>query len=117
MELNLNQMPGAPGAISQAMRMLEAREDGVRDYVTEDGALIREQDVDEILARNHAERMEDRFQGFRMPPVFRKVGSIPVAVVDILKKYGLDILNNPDDLRRFLNDSAFKAFRTTNEKV
>ena len=115
MAIDLTQ--GAPAGAAP----MEAREDGVRDLFVEDAdgrvGLFREQDVDGILALNHAERMEDKFQGFRLPPVFRKVASIPVAVVDIAKKYGLDIMNNPDDLRKFLNDAANKAFRTTNEHV
>lgn len=115
MEIKLNESAPAGAA------GMEAREDGVRDLFVEDAdgrvGLFREQDVDGILALNHAERMADKFQGFRIPPVFRKVASIPVAVVDIAKKYGLDIMNNPDDLRKFLNDAANRAFRTTSEHV
>lgn len=92
--------------------------DGVVDIVHEDGSLSRKQEVTGILEENLALRNEsDRFKGFRFAPSFRKVASIPVAAVDIAKAQGLDILNDPDDLKRFLNDSNNKAFRTTNEVV
>lgn len=97
--------------------VLEARGDGVIDRITSDGILSREQDVTDILKQNAAERAEDRFRGFRLAPTFRKVASIPVAAVDIAKAQGLDILNNPDDMRKFLNDPMNRAFRTTMERV
>lgn len=109
MGLNLHQRVG--GAI------LESREDGVTDRITPDGILTREQDVTDILRQNAEERLKDRFKGFRFAPVFRRVASIPVAVVDIAKAQGLDILGNPDDMRKFLNDPANAAFRTTHEVV
>lgn len=97
--------------------VLEARGDGVIDRITSDGILSREQDVTDILRQNAAEREEDRFKGFRFAPTFRRVASIPVAAVDIAKAQGLDILGNPDDMRRFLNDPENRFFRTTTEKV
>lgn len=97
--------------------VLEARGDGVIDRITSDGILSREQDVTDILRQNAAERAEDRFKGFRFAPTFRRVASIPVAAVDIAKAQGLDILGNPDDMRRFLNDPENRFFRTTTEKV
>lgn len=97
--------------------VLEARGDGVIDRITSDGILSREQDVTDILRQNAAERAEDRFKGFRFAPTFRRVASIPVAAVDIAKAQGLDILGNPDDMRRFLNDPGNRFFRTTTEKV
>ena len=101
----------------KAGQILEHRDDGVTDYVTEDFRLFREQDVTEILKLNKAARDHDRLQGFRLAPTFRKVASIPVAAVDIAKAQGLDILNDPDDMRKFLNDPANAAFRTTHEVV
>lgn len=109
MGLNLHQRVG--GAI------LESREDGVTDRITPDGILTREQDVTDILRQNAEERLKDRFKGFRFAPVFRRVASIPVAVVDIAKAQGLDILNDPYAMRAFLNDPANAVFRTTNEVV
>ena len=97
--------------------VLESRGDGVIDRITTDGILTREQDVTEILRQNAEERAEDRFRGFRFAPTFRRVASIPVAAVDIAKAQGLDILNDPDDMRKFLNDPMNRAFRTTNEVV
>lgn len=97
--------------------VLEAREDGVIDRIHDGGLLSREQDVTEILRMNHFQRGEDRMQGFRFAPTFRQVARIPVAAVDIAAAQGLDILNDPDDMRRFLNDRGNAAFRTTMERV
>lgn len=97
--------------------VLEAREDGVIDRIHDGGLLSREQDVTEILRMNHFQRGKDRMQGFRFAPTFRQVARIPVAAVDIAAAQGLDILNDPDDMRRFLNDPENAAFRTTMERV
>ena len=97
--------------------VLEAREDGVIDRIHDGGLLSREQDVTEILRMNHFQRGEDRLQGFRFAPTFRQVARIPVAAVDIAAAQGLDILNDPDDMRLFLNDPENAAFRTTMERV
>lgn len=97
--------------------VLEAREDGVIDRIHDGELLSREQDVTEILRMNHFQRGEDRMQGFRFAPTFRQVARIPVAAVDIAAAQGLDILNDPDDMRRFLNDPENAAFRTTMERV
>ena len=97
--------------------VLEAREDGVIDRIHDGGLLSREQDVTEILRMNHFQRGEDRLQGFRFAPAFRQVARIPVAAVDIAAAQGLDIINDPDDMRRFLNDPENAAFRTTMERV
>lgn len=97
--------------------VLEAREDGVIDRIHDGGLLSREQDVTEILRMNHFQRGEDRMQGFRFAPTFRQVARIPVAAVDIAAAQGLDILNDPDDMRLFLNDPENAAFRTTMERV
>ena len=97
--------------------VLEAREDGVIDRIHDGGLLSREQDVTEILRMNHFQRGEDRLQGFRFAPTFRQVARIPVAAVDIAAAQGLDILNDPDDMRRFLDDPENAAFRTTMERV
>jgi hypothetical protein len=97
--------------------VLEARDDGVTDFIDKDGNISRMQDVTEILRENHFLQGEDKFQGFRIAPDFRKVASIPVAVVDIAAAQGLDILNNVDHLKYFLNHSDNRAFRTTLERV
>lgn len=97
--------------------VLEAREDGVIDRIHDGGLLSREQDVTEILRMNHFQRGEDRMQGLRFAPTFRQVARIPVAAVDIAAAQGLDILNDPDDMRLFLNDPENAAFRTTMERV
>lgn len=97
---------------------VEVRSDGVADFVDDEGNISRMQDVTEIVRLNRAEQVEaDRFRGFRIAPTFRKVASIPVAVVDIAKSQGLDILNDRDAMRHFLNHPDNRAFRTTLERV
>lgn len=98
-------------------RAFDAPWQGVTDYVDERGVVSRSQDVTEILRANHAEQMEDRFRGFRKAPAFRRVASIPIAVFDIALAQGYDLLNDPEALRRFLNDPQNRAFRTTLERV
>lgn len=105
--------------LSQGVRgnVLEARNDGVADFMDAEGNISRMQDVTDIVAQNHAWQLEDRFKGFRIAPTFRRVASIPVAVVDIAKAQGLDLLNDPDAMRHFLNHPDNRAFRTTLERV
>ena len=105
--------------LSQGVRgaVLQSRADGVADFIDKDGNFSRMQDVTEILRQNHDAQLSDRFKGFRKAPDFRRVASIPVAVVDIAKAQGLDLLNNPDHLKFFLNDPDNRAFRTTLERV
>ena len=99
-------------------RAFSVRGDGVADFVDEEGRLSRMQDVTAIVRRNRFEQNESgRFRGFRLAPVFRKVASIPVAVVDIAAAQGMDILNDPEQMRRFLNHSDNRAFRTTLERM
>ena len=90
--------------------------DGVSDFVTEEGILSRSQDVTEIVRLNR-EAQNAPTCGFRMAPVFRRVASIPVAAADIAAAQGLDILNDPEAMRKFLNDPDNRAFRTTPERV
>lgn len=105
--------------LSQGVRGVayDVRDDGVADFIDDDGNLSRMQDITEILRENHFLQVEDKFHGFRIAPDFRKVASIPVTVVDIAAAQGLDILNNPDHLRHFLNHPDNRAFRTTLERV
>lgn len=105
--------------LKQAIRgeVLDARQDGVADFVDSEGNISRMQDVTEIVRMNQAQQLEDRFKGFRIAPTFRKVASIPVAVIDIAKAQGLDILNDRDAMRYFLNHPDNRAFRTTLERV
>ena len=102
--------------LSQGVRGVRfACADGVSDFVTEDGIISRAQET-EIIRQNRAEQNAQKC-GFQKAPVFRKVASIPVAVVDIAAAQELDILNAPDAMRRFLNDPDNRAFRTTLERV
>ncbi|MBR6674192.1 MAG: hypothetical protein IKL39_05670 [Mailhella sp.] len=99
-------------------RLVNARPDGVADFLDAEGRLCRVQEVGGILRLNSALRAESgRKCGFRPAPVFRRVASIPLAVVDIAKAQGLDLMRDPEALRRFLNDRGNSAFRTTEERV
>ena len=99
-------------------RLLNAHPDGIADFMDAEGRLCRVQDVGGVLRLNHALRMESgRRCGFRPAPVFRRVASIPLAVVDIAKAQGLDLMRDTEALRRFLNDRDNAAFRTTEERV
>ena len=89
---------------------------GVWDYVTEEGVLSRSQDVTDIIRQNREAQNAPKC-GFQKAPTFRRVASIPVAVVDIAAAQGLDILNDPEAMRKFLNDPDNRAFRTTLERV
>ena len=103
--------------LSQGVRGVRfAYADGVSDFVTEEGIISRAQDVTEIIRQNRAEQNIQRC-GFQKAPTFRKVASIPVTVVDIAAAQGLDILNDPEAMRKFLNDPDNRAFRTTLERV
>lgn len=90
--------------------------DGVSDFVTEDGIISRSQDVTDIVRLNRALQNEQKC-GFQSAPAFRRVASIPVSVFDIAAAQGLDLMNDPDALRKFLNDPDNRAFRTTLERV
>ena len=99
-------------------RLINSRADGVADFLDAEGRICRVQDVTSIVRLNQALRNESaRRCGFRPAPVFRRVASIPLAVVDIAKAQGLDLLRDPEALRRFLNDRQSAAFRTTEERV
>lgn len=97
--------------------VLEARNDGVADFIDAEGNISRMQNITEVLRQNHAAQSEDKFKGFRVAPTFRRVASIPVTVIDIAKAQGFDLLNNPDHMRYFLNHPDNRAFRTTLERV
>ena len=110
-------MEGLDARRNRRGRLLEARTDGIRDIVTEDGAIIREQEIGGVLKANAQERNADRFKGFRFAPNFRRVASIPAAVIDIYMARGIDLLNDRDAMRQFLNDRDNLPFRTTTERV
>jgi hypothetical protein len=73
------------------------------------------QEADDIMARCAAHRAAQ--PAFSKPPTFRLVADIPVALVTILAAQGMDIINDPEAMRKFLNDPAFAAFRTTTGRV
>ena len=108
MELDLDQ--GVRGAAFDS-------DGGVTDFIDGEGNISRAQDVTAVIAANRREQAADRLRGFRKAPTFRRVASIPVAVIDIAKAQGIDLMNDPDALRAFLNDPQNRAFRTTLERV
>jgi hypothetical protein len=90
---------------------------GIVDFIDDAGNISRAQDVTAIIEANKHEQMQDKFRGFRKAPTFRRVASIPVAVFDIAKAQGIDLLNDPAALKKWLNDPDNMAFRTTLERV
>ena len=101
--------------------VLDVKPGGIieRLHDTAHGHIISvEQDVSAILDAIRAERTgNDRLRGFRKPEAFYPVARIPLALVDVLKAQGLDVLADTDDMFRFLNDPAFAAFRTSTGRV
>lgn len=75
------------------------------------------QDVTDVMERCAAKRAAEEPLGMRRTATFREVAEIPCALVEILRVQGQDILNDPEALRRFLNDPAFAAFRTSRGRV
>jgi len=73
------------------------------------------QEADEVMARCAALRAEQ--PAFAKPGTFRQVAEVPVALVAILAAKGMDIINDPCAMRKFLNDREFAAFRTTAGRV
>lgn len=104
--------------LNQGVRgtMLDSVE-GVTDFITDDGIMSRSQDVTDIIEANKRAMNAVHRCGFKKPEVFRRVASIPRAVIDIAAAQGIDLLGDPDALRKFLNDRDNLAWRTTTERV
>ena len=94
-----------------------SNECGVVDTITADGVLAIAQDVTAIIEANKRAQNAVQHCGFRKPETFRQVADIPVAVIQLALAQGMDIMHDPDAMRRFLNDPDNRAFRTTLERV
>lgn len=99
--------------------VLDIRPGGIVETLHDGNILAVSQDVTDILASCEAERAEnDKLKGFRKIEAFRHVASIPLALVEVIKgECGMDILNDPEALFKFLNDSRYAAFRTASGRV
>ena len=76
------------------------------------------QDVTGVLEHCKANRDgNDRLRGFRKPEEMYHVASIPLALVEILRGQGMDILNDEVALFRFLNDPTYAGFRASTGRV
>ena len=75
------------------------------------------QDCDDLIRRCTAARNADTLRGHAKPRAFRLVAELPLALVEVLAARGIDILNNKKELRKLLNDPAFRAFRTTQGRL
>ena len=73
------------------------------------------EEVDDVMALAAALRAAQ--PRHVQPPTFRQVAEFPVALVEILRAKGLDILNDPAAMKKVLNDPEFAAFRTTAGRV
>lgn len=78
-----------------------------------------EQDVEDILANNHALANHDD-KGWSKTKEWRRVAEIPLTVVmDWQTKYGVDVFktDNQKLFRRLLNDIDYRKFRTAPGRV
>lgn len=75
------------------------------------------QDCGELVRRCTAARNADALRGCAKPRTFRLVAELPLALVEVLAARGIDILRDKKELRKLLNDPAFRAFRTTRGRV
>lgn len=75
------------------------------------------QDCGGLIERCTAARNADTLRGHQKPRPFRLVAELPVALVEVLKSQGVDVLADKEALRNVLNDPAFRAFRTTEGRV
>ena len=94
---------------------------GVSTRVVHDGNVTHVQDTQELgdlLERCAASRAEeDRFIWNRRAVPFKPVMEIPLAVINTLKRQGVDLLRDEKALRIFINDPVNKAFRLSTGKV
>jgi hypothetical protein len=98
--------------------VIEVRPGGIVERLHDGNVIAVEQDVTAILRDCAESRAEnDRFRGFRKPESFRHVASIPLAAIEIAKAAGMDVLNDPDAMRKFLNDPGNAAFRASSGRV
>ena len=98
--------------------VLDQRPGGIIETLHDGRAIGIEQDVTDILELCRLNRTEnDRFRGFRKIPEFQHVASIPLALVEIVKAKGMDILNDEEAMRAFLNNPENDVFRTSGGRV
>jgi hypothetical protein len=98
--------------------VIEVRPGGIVESLHDGNVITVSQEVGGIIRECAAARAEnDRFRGFRKPEEFRCVATIPFAAVEIAAAQGMDILEDEDALRAFLNDPANAAFRTSSGMV
>ncbi len=62
-------------------------------------------------------RMKGMLQEVRKVTGIRKAASIPVALIDIARAQGIDLLNVPEVRWKFRNNPDNRASRTTLEEV
>ena len=99
-------------------RVIEHRPDGITEVLHDDNVIAINQPIDDILRHCKDERsINDQMRGFRKPKEWHHVAEIPLALIEILYAQGIDILNNADDMKRFLNDPQNAAFRTSTGTV
>jgi hypothetical protein len=98
--------------------VIDYRPGGVVEHLHDGNVITVSQEVDAVIKHCQAQRaVNDRLRGFRKPKTYQQVAEIPLALVEVLKAQGIDVLNDPEAMRRVLNDSAFAAFRTCGGKV
>lgn len=75
------------------------------------------QDVTDVMERCAVLRAAEETRGMRKASTFRQIAEIPTALAEILAAQGMDIINDEEALRKFLNDPVFAAFRTSRGRV
>jgi hypothetical protein len=83
-----------------------------RDEYDRTNTIVEEQKVDGIVELNKEQYKE---AGGRWEETFNKVASIPIVLYFKLKKEG--IIDDPARLKRWLNDSDNRVFRTRPGRV
>lgn len=95
-------------------QMFDATNDGVFDFVDEQGNISRTQYIGDILRDNQF--LQNRQQCGHRKDEGHIVASIPAAVFDIAMAQGIDLCDTKQ-LKAFLNDPSNRMFRTTLERV
>lgn len=75
------------------------------------------QECQDVIDRCTLARNADKLRGHRKTGTYHCVAEIPMALITLLKSQGIDLLEDREAMKKFLNDPAFKAFRTSEGKV
>lgn len=101
-----------------AAELLDVRPGGIVERFCDGRVVTVEQDVTDVLdACREGRNASGKFKGFRKPDEFRKVAEIPTALVEVLKAQGMDIIEDPEAMLKFLCDKSYEGFRCTSDTL